>query len=279
MTGASIRFSAAVLAVATLAGCTPAEENLAVVANAPGTFGVGDPQRLLVGLVERETSVFLASPEVSATATLTAPDGTEDTAAAEFLWTVPDVRGVYRIEYTFDQEGQWWVRLNPAGFGPTPKTPFMVGPDQLVPGPGDPAPAVATRTTADHPIDQISSDDEPNPAFYELSLDKALGNGRPTVVIFATPAFCVSQTCGPMLDQVKAASSSHPNANYVHVEIYENLDADSTEELRVVPAVTAWGLPSEPWVFIVDASGTVAARFEGAMAEDELEAALNEVGA
>lgn len=279
MTGTSIRFSAAVLAVAAMTACAPAEENLAVVANAPGTFGVGQPQRLLVGLVERETSEFLASPEVPAIATLTAPDGAEDTAAAAFLWTIPDVRGIYRIDYTFGQEGQWWVRLNPSGFGPTPKTPFMVVPEDPMPGPGEPAPAAATRTTADHPIAQISSDDEPNPAFYELSLDEALSNGQPTVVIFATPAFCVSQTCGPMLDQVKAASSTHPNANYVHIEIYENLDAATTDELRIVPAVTAWALPSEPWVFIVDATGTIAARFEGAMADDELEAALIAVGA
>jgi hypothetical protein len=272
-------FNAALIALIALGACAPAEENLAVLANARGTFAVGDPQRLLVGLLEPETSEFLASPEISATATLTAPDGKETTTEATFLWTVPDLTGLYRVYHTFDQEGEWWVRLNPSGYGPTPKTPFTVGTSDPVPGPGDKAPTAVTRTLADQPVEEISSDDDPNPAFYQLSLDEALSNGKPTVVVFATPAFCVSRTCGPMLDQVKAASQSHPDANYVHVEIYENLDANKPEDLRVVAAVRTWGLPSEPWVFVVDANGEVVARFEGAVTDDELEVALEAVGA
>lgn len=279
MSTSCVRFCAALVVLTALAACTPAEENLAVLANARGTFEVGDPQRLLIGLVDPETSEFLASPDIRTTATLTAPDGTETNLEADFMWTIPDVTGLYRIYYTFDHEGEWWVRLHPSGFGPTPRTPFMVGASDPVPGPGDQAPLVATRTLADHPIEEISSDDEPNPNFYELSLDEALANGKPTVVVFATPAFCVSRTCGPMLNQVKAASSSHPGANYVHVEIYDNLDAVDTQDLRVVEAVRAWGLPSEPWVFVVDANGLVTARFEGAVTDEELEMALDEVGA
>lgn len=279
MSRVSWRLNAALIALISLGSCAPAEENLAVLANARGTFAVGDPQRLLVGWVDLETSEFLASPEIPATATLTAPDGTETTTEAEFLWTVPNVTGLYRIYHTFDEEGEWWVRLNPSGYGPTPKTPFTVGTSDPVPGPGDKAPAAVTRTLADQAIEEISSDDDPDPAFYEFSLDEALSNGRPTVVVFATPAFCVSRTCGPMLDQVKAASRTHPDANYVHVEIYENLDAATTEDLRIVAAVRTWGLPSEPWVFVVDANGEVAARFEGALTNEELEIALEEVGA
>jgi hypothetical protein len=267
------------LVLAILVACAPAEENLAVVANAPGTFEAGQTQRLLVGLVDPETSAYLASPEVAAVAELTAPDGTESEVDAIFMWTVPDVRGLYRIDQTFDQVGEWWVRLRAEGLGPTPKSAFTVIADGPLPGPGDPAVAVPTRTAAEYPIDEISSDDEPDPSFYETSLDAALQNGLPTIVVFATPAFCASQTCGPMLDQVKAAAREHPDANYIHVEIYNNLDAASTADLVVNPAVTAWGLPSEPWVFVIDGSGNVAARFEGALSSDELEAALEAVGA
>jgi hypothetical protein len=267
------------IVLALMAACAPGEENLAVVANAPGTFEAGQPQRLLVGLVDPVTSAYLASPELAASAELTAPDGTESEVPATFMWTVPDVRGLYRIDHTFDQEGEWWVQLQPTGLGPTPRSAFAVVDSASLPGPGEPAIAVVTRTAADHSLADISSDDEPDPAFYQTSLDAALENGLPTVVVFATPAFCASQTCGPMLDQVKAASREHPDANYIHVEIYENLDAASTSELVVDPAVTAWGLPSEPWVFVVDANGIVASRFEGAMSSDELEAALEAVGA
>jgi hypothetical protein len=275
-----MRWLSAVLVVAPLlAACTMAEENLAVVANAPGTFAVGETQRLMVGLVDSETADFLASPELPATAILTSPDERQFEAPAEFMWTIPDAIGLYLVRATFDQKGTWWVRLRPEGMGPTQQAAFTVSATDAVPGVGDPAPAVKTSTLADHPLEEISSDDEPDPALYELSLDTALSNGRPTVVVFATPAFCVSQTCGPMLDQVKAVAGAHPSANFLHVEIYENLDATSSDELIIVPAVLAWGLPSEPWVFVIDSEGNVAARFEGAMMASELEAALEAVGA
>ncbi len=256
-----------------------AEDNFAVVANAPGTFAVGETQRLMVGLVDSETSEFLASPELPAAAILTSPDEREIEATAEFMWTIPDVVGLYVVRATFDQEGTWWVRLRPEGMGPTQQAAFTVSTTDQVPGVGDLAPAVKTSTLADHSLEDISSDDEPDPALYQISLDAALGNGLPTVVVFATPAFCVSQTCGPMLDQVKAVAGAHPNANFLHVEIYENLDATSANDLIIVPAVMAWGLPSEPWVFVIDSKGIVAARFEGAMMASELEAALEAVGA
>lgn len=275
-----MRWLSAVLVVApVLAACTMAEENLAVVANAPGTFAVGETQRLMVGLVDSETADFLASPELPATAILTSPDERQIEAPAEFMWTIPDAIGLYLVRATFDQEGTWWVRLRPEGMGPTQQAAFTVSATDAVPGVGDLAPAVKTSTLADHPLEEISSDDDPDPALYGLSLDAALSNGRPTVVVFATPAFCVSQTCGPMLNQVKAVAATHPSANFLHIEIYENLDATSSDDLIIVPAVMAWGLPSEPWVFVIDSEGVVAARFEGAMMAPELEAALEAVGA
>lgn len=270
---------AALLALGALGACSPAEENLAIVANAPGTFVVGEQQRLLIGLVDEETADFLASPDLPAIAVLTSPDGSEVTVAAQFIWTVPDVVGIYLVRHTFDQVGTWWVSIDPSRYGPTPGAAFMVGDTDPVPGIGDAAPAVATRTLADHTIEQISTDDDPDPSLYRLSVDDALAQPKPLVVVFATPAFCVSQTCGPMLDQVKAARAGHPGANFIHVEVYENLDAASTDDLTIVPAVTAWGLPSEPWVFVIDRTGRVAARFEGAMLADELEEALAAVGA
>jgi hypothetical protein len=44
-----------------------------------------------------------------------------------------------------------------------------------------------------------------------------------------------------------------------------------------VPAITEWGLPSEPWVFVVDGTGVVTSNFEGAASEQELRSAIEEV--
>ena len=58
-----------------------------------------------------------------------------------------------------------------------------------------------------------------------------------------------------------------------------HLDAETFEDLRISEAVSAWGLPSEPWVFVMDGQGRVSSRFEGALGEGEIEEALAAVGA
>ena len=273
--------STIVLAAALLlVGCGPsaenlAEGNLAIVASSPGTIGTVVEQRVLIGLVNPETGESLASPDLEVTATFTGPTQQVVEVPAEFLWTIEDVRGLYVTRVTFDTPGSWSVQLHPAGMGPTPAASFPVAEQVLVPEVGVAAPVVATRTSAEHPLEELTSDPDPEPAFYALSLDEALANGLPTVVIFATPAFCTSQTCGPLLDQVQALSSDHPGVNFLHVEIYENLDAANFADLVTVPAVIEWGLPSEPWIFFIDATGTVTARLEGAASEAEIDAALS----
>jgi hypothetical protein len=80
-----------------------------------------------------------------------------------------------------------------------------------------------------------------------------------------------------MLDQVKALQASYPDVEFIHVEVYDNLEETDFEELNTVPAVEAWGLPSEPWVFVVDGDGTVSAAFEGAVSDEELTTAIDAV--
>jgi hypothetical protein len=266
--------ASSLLVVLALGACAPAQETLAVVANAPTSLGTGAPQRVLVGLVDAATGESLAAPDLSVSAALSGPEGDPIEVPAEFLWTIDGVRGLYLIQFEFPRAGEWQVQLRPEGISPTPAAPFRVEESSGVIEVGEPVPAVATRTGADHPLAEISSDPDPDPSFYQLSIDQAVKSGRATVVVFATPRFCESQTCGPLLDQVKALSSGYPEVNFIHVEIYENLDAPSLDQLRIVEAVTSFGLPSEPWVFVVDREGLVAARFEGAASDQELSAAI-----
>ena len=46
---------------------------------------------------------------------------------------------------------------------------------------------------------------------------------------------------------------------------------------HVVKTVEEWHLPSDPWTFVVDRTGVVRDRFEGAAPIDELEPALKAV--
>ena len=156
--------------------------------------------------------------------------------------------------------------------------PFAVAPDSLAVEIGQPAPLSRSKTPADGPIDAITSDPAPDPRLYEMTVAEAVGSGRPTVIVFATPAFCTSRTCGPVLDTAKTLIDDYPGANWVHVEVYDNLDAPTVEQLVPVEAALEWRLPSEPWVYVVDSAGMVTDRFEGTVDRAELEEALERAG-
>jgi hypothetical protein len=101
---------------------------------------------------------------------------------------------------------------------------------------------------------------------HEISLDAALKNGKPTVVTIAAPAYCKSETCGPVVHLVTTARTAYADRyNFIHIEAY---DKDSVGTL--VPAADAWHINSEPYTFFVDAQGIVKDRLAGAFGADEL---------
>lgn len=260
------------------AGAAPtprAVDTFVVVASSDLAVG---PQRVLIALLGPDNS-SLADPALPAEVEFAPVDDPAGagSAQARFVWTVPEVRGLYAADFTFDVPGTWEATVRREGLAPA-SIRFLVAEHPTTPAPGDVAPRSKTFTAADAPLGEISTDPHPHPRFYELSLDRAFASGQPTVAVFATPAFCSSATCGPTLDTVKSVARGHPDVNFVHVEVYTKLAASSFEELELVPAVIEWRLPSEPWVFVVDARGVVAARFEGTVAAEELEEALADLG-
>ena len=92
------------------------------------------------------------------------------------------------------------------------------------------------------------------------------------MIVFATPAFCTTGACTPVMDLVRGMAPDYPDVDWVHVEVYTNLD--DPDHLEVVSAVEEWGLRTEPWVFVVDSAGFIAARFEGVVSAEEIAAVL-----
>ena len=72
---------------------------------------------------------------------------------------------------------------------------------------------------------------------------------------------------------------SEQAANFIHVEVYQNphLIGESQALGDLVEAVAEWGLPTEPWTFIVDGGGVIRAKFEGFVTLEELEEGLEDV--
>jgi hypothetical protein len=236
------------------------------------------PNRFLVGLLNDQDAP-VGSPRVDMEIAFfdLERSTTESVARAdmEWMWIVRPRVGLYRGEVSFDRPGKWGAEVSVAGNGldETIRASFEVQHDSSTPGIGDKVPSSDTPTASGREaIARISTDPRPDPRFYELSVAEALRAHQPFVVVFATPKFCTSAVCGPMLDNVKAVARRHRDITFVHVEPYE-LPADPSR-LEPVASAVDWGLPSEPWTFVVDARGRVAAKYEGALTQRELSAAL-----
>ena len=128
-------------------------------------------------------------------------------------------------------------------------------------------------------LDRITSANPPDPDLYRMSIHSALASGQPLVVVFSTPAFCVTATCGPQVEVVSNLQDAYRDrANFIHVEVFQ--DPHLIEGQRptggVVPAVEEWNLPTEPWTFVVGGDGLIRAKFEQFAAAEEIEAALQD---
>ncbi|MGH2729245.1 MAG: TlpA family protein disulfide reductase [Actinomycetota bacterium] len=233
--------------------------------------------RFLLGLLDSNDAP-IGSPDISVKAKFffNAEEEPRAETDLDFIWIDKPVRGLFATQVTFDTEGQWTTEIDIEGDGydSTVRSGFPVLSESATPAIGEQPPASDTPTADDvKELSKISTDKHPDPAFYQVSIADALESGEPFVVVFATPKFCVSQTCGPMLDIVQDVAEGFAGVTFIHVEPY---DLDKTpEELVPVDAAVDWGLPSEPWVFVMDDDGRVAAKFEGVLSTKELRNALS----
>ena len=154
--------------------------------------------------------------------------------------------------------------------------------DSQIPIPGAEAISAQTATTADDMGVFSVCTQQPPCGMHEMSLDGALETGRPVVMMFATPEFCQTAVCGPSvstLDQVRE-SGDWGETIFVHSEIFAEAPVGaSAPTTPLVPAVEAWGLPSEPWLFTIDGDGVIAGRLDGPMPEPIITAMLEELTA
>jgi hypothetical protein len=184
---------------------------------------------------------------------------------------LPKGRGVYRVQTTFAQPGTW---TGQARFGGnTTKFAMSLPATAVAPVIGEAAPRAPSPTKADPlGVDPICTRD-PECPLHAVSLSDVIGTGRPVAVLFATPALCVSQYCGPVLDQLLSIRAPYEErVTFVHVDIYKNLRGRAES-----PTVTAWKLPSEPWLYTIDGAGTVVNRLDTAMGKEEMRAVLDEL--
>jgi len=143
--------------------------------------------------------------------------------------------------------------------------------------PGQRFPALVTPTLLlPEPMDSICTlFDGPCP-FHEHTVADVLADGDPLAFLIATPAFCSTQYCGPVVETLIEASSSFPSVRPIHLEVYENTDDanGSRSNLRAASQLAEIGLDFEPSLFLVGRDGIVADRIDNVFDRAELELAL-----
>ena len=243
--------------------------------------------RMLFGVTDREGMPIIGdSADVGVYFLVPRADARELTkeVTANFISWPTVIGGVFGAEVDIPLGGVYELDIrytSSDGVEVFAQTSFLVKDESETPSVGSPAPASVTHTLADaEDISHITSSPEPDPELYQLSIDEALTQDKPLVIVFATPAFCVSATCGPQVGELtKVKAIVGDRANFIHVEVFE--DPHLIENQRptggLVPAVKEWELPTEPWVFIVDKDGLVSAKFEQFTTAGEIEAKLLEI--
>ncbi len=246
-----------------------------VVPNSPGTLSAGTRQRVMTALLGTGQNSFLGSPDHPVTVRFENNGVAAGEAEGTWLTTNAAALGLYVSYFEFPSAGPWELVVSRSDGQELGRALIEVVEDSVVPNVGDPAPPSESLTglTAEA-IAAISTDVEPDPDLYDLSIAEAVNNGRPTVVAFATPAFCQTALCGPTLETVKAAAAGRDDIDVVHVEPFD-LELAPQGVLDPIPSMADWGLVTEPWVFVIDADGLVAATFEGIIGGAELEAAID----
>ena len=182
---------------------------------------------------------------------------------------------VYVTTLDIGTPGTYWLLAEPVGGYKIQGAGNVVVQDESKsPAIGAEAFPSKNPTLDDAPAEQITTARPPDTELLRTSVKDALDRHEPFVVVFATPKYCQSRTCGPVVgivDDVRKRFAASP-VKFIHVEVYEGNNPALGENRWF----KEWKLQSEPWVFLVGRDGKIKAKFEGPVSARELVAAVSE---
>ena len=273
-----------------------------LIANSP--FGLG-PNRVAVGIIDQGALVSDAQVSVRFYKLADEPEddpqvaelGSEAVATARSIIVTNDhvhdddtvhvhegpVSTIYVINVDFDVVGWWGIEVDVEIDGVRHEGVRLsnrwVSERSSEPGIGEEVPPSVQRTMRDvSDVTEIDSSSPPNPWLHKLTVAEALETGKPVVVAFVTPAFCETRFCGPVMEEVilPAVAEFGEVVEFIHIEPFDLAEMRAGRRVSV-PTVEEWNLLSEPFVFVLNPDGTVAAKFEGIIEAEEITDALKAV--
>src|SRR5438270_4333447 len=233
----------------------------------PTELVVGPQQRLPIGILDHNTPVSDATVHVRAfilqSGNTAVFKGESD---APFKGAGLEGAGVYVAHLSFDTAASWGIEISasrPNGEHVVLRQALpQVAASPTVPGIGQLALASHNPSVKDVPDLSYIDSGKPPDDMHQLSIADALARHQPALVVFASPALCVSRICGPEVHAVQSLEPAYRDRlAFIHIEPYQLKPVPSREHLN--PVVTEWRLQTEPWIFLIDAKGVIQARFEG----------------
>ena len=187
-----------------------------------------------------------------------------------------DAGSIYVARLDTPTPGTYWYLARPSGDAKIQALGnVVVKKRSAAPSVGDRAIPSRTPTlaTTGGDLATLTTSRHPDHGLYRSSVAQALAAHVPFVLTFATPEYCQSRTCGPVVDVVSAVREREPTSSpvrFVHVEIYKGNDPAN----GVNQWVAQWRLPTEPFTFVVDRTGVIRTKLEGAFSVGELRRAV-----
>ncbi|MBA3716739.1 MAG: hypothetical protein H0W87_00740 [Actinobacteria bacterium] len=186
-----------------------------------------------------------------------------------------DVSHLYVVHLRVATPGKYWVLAKPDGGRP------IQGLGNLIVRRSSFSPAIGSKAFPSQTptLESVHGDAAkvttrlpPDRALLRYSVAESLAARKAFVLVFATPKFCTSRTCGPVVDVVDAVRHrfARTDIRFIHVEIYKNNDPSKGFNQWV----REWHLPTEPWVILVGSDRQIKAKFEGSVSVRELQDAV-----
>ena len=178
----------------------------------------------------------------------------------------------FPVLFEFPEAGDYQVTTTVDGEALDPRVFRVSEPDAVqVPQPGEALVGVETPTTADaRGVDPICTRD-PDCDLHDSTLAEVLAEGAPVALMIATPAYCQTAICGPVLDVLLSQEGAFPGVRMVHAEVYKDPEAvDNITEAQLAPVVDAYHLSYEPVLFLANSDGTIARRLDTIFDEAEV---------
>ena len=203
--------------------------------------------------------------------------------SAKFVKWPMSNKGVYVSHASFDKAGRWGISVITPNGTHDVQAGIIVKDQSDTLSVGTPVPASINKTSKDvSDLSELTTSPIPSPQLYKLTIAEAINNGRPTVLTFATPAFCSTTTCGPQVEIISSLSTLYKNSvNFIHIEIYEhpNNISGNPYGANLSPIVMEWNIKTEPFTFVIDNRGVLKYKYEGFVTEEELVESIDKIAA